>query len=462
MKRRILTLIMAFCLTLLCGCNKSDLHTSQTGSDIGDNSQGNTDSDALVFADFVGEYPENPIPILTLNEDEIRSVIDAQSNLKCADDLYINAPENASVYEYSTYGVHVPQFEYTGDQFRKDFEATFKYLFPDREINMDYLKYEMFLDYDYEKVTYTTEEGYVKDKETLPGMVEFYYDEMPERTENWNSPVYVELRLEIGSGNGVINKGEATYLAGKVDYGEDGSETTGTYIKLSSFEPLGYFEDVGKYPPYSEKSFNLLDGEMKICDAVKFVEDYLNNIPISTGLTRNMRTRVYCVYVLRIDDSTYGYYFRTEPQFQGVNYEPVVYGSFSGNKRYDGSGGAAFMIRSDDVDYIHAICGHEWTFDVSACKEIVPFETAIQTISQKLSKRVEFEVISVEFVYVKEFDKDEEGHIKIDTYEARYRPAWRITTGNRNDDRTYICYVEAVNSEEFNYFSTPGITYYDE
>ena len=154
-------------------------------------------------------------------------------------------------------------------------------------------------------------------------------------------------------------------------------------------------------------------------------------------------------------------FFHTEERFQGVNYDPVVYGMKS-TYDYDASGGEVFMIRSDDVDYIHCIFGNTWTFDVNVCEEIITVDTAIKAISEKLSKRVEFEVLTVEFVYVRQLDKDEEGYIKIDTYEGRLTPAWRITVGCSNDDRTYYCYVDAVDGGNFRYFLTPGITYYDD
>lgn len=267
--------------------------------------------------------------------------------------------------------------------------------------------------------------------------------------------------MEIGGGNGVINKGESTYLAGKTESGLYGWVPSNTYNKVSYFEPEGFFECVGRYSPQSEKSFKLTDGEMRICDAVEFVENYLNNIPISTGLQRNMRASVYYVEVMRLDDDTYGYDFRTVPQFKGIGHDPVQYGSHT-EYDYSAIGGEVFMIKSDDVDYINGIYGHEWTFDVSVCENIVPVDTAIKIISEKLTQSVTFGVLSVELVYVRMHDKTEEGYINIDTYESRHTPAWRITAGNPNDDRTYFCYIDATDSGNFRYYSAPEITRYDD
>lgn len=462
MKQSIIAIIMsASCIALLCGCDRGNSDISETSSVVGGTINDNTNSETSKFADFIGEYPENPISVLTLSKDEICQKINAQPNFECSENLYVNIPESASIYEFSTYGVHVPQFDYPAEQYRKDFETLFKYLFPDREINMDYLKYSKYLGYDYDKGDYISDEGYVKDKEALPDGVEFVYNEMPERTENWNYPVYMELANEIGGGSGIVNKGEAAYLAGKTVYDdmEEKWVSSDTFNTLYEFEPSNFFESVGKYSPQSEKSFPLLDGEMKICDAVDFFENYINNAPISTGLHRNMRTRVYNVEVLRVND-TYGYYFTTQPQFQGVNFEPVVYGSIS-SYDYNPMGGEAFMIRRGDVDYIHCFYGNAWTFNVEPCGEIVSVETAIKNISDKLTDAVTFEVISIEFVYVQQFDKDEFGHINVNTYEADITPAWRITAGNLNDNRTYMCYVDAADGGNFRYYTTPGILNYD-
>ena len=439
MKQGVIAFVSALLsMALFCGCDKP---TENTNSNKG-----------TLFLDFVGDYPENPIPILTSSEEEIRRIINEQPNLICSDSLYVMAPESASVYEFTDYSVHVPLFDYPAKQYQKDFEETFKYFFPNKEIDPEYLKYK-----NYDSETYEWEYGYVKDKQELSDGVCFTYDETPERPEIWNDPVYLELADEIGGGSALINKGEATRLVGKTEVDlYDNSVSSNTYNRLSDFEPTVYFKTIAEYSPKSKKSYKLLDGEVKICDAVEHFESYINNAPISTGLERNCRTEVYSVQVLRVDNDTYGYYFHTLQSFQGVSFEPVVYGSKSPYD-YDGVRGEALMIRSDDVDYIHQYFGSDWTADVKACKSIVPFEAAIKNISDKVSKVVRFEVRTVEFVYVRYLDKDEYGHINIDTYEGRVTPAWRVTMYNPNDNLMYVCYVDAKDGGNFRYFWAKGI-----
>lgn len=109
MKQIMISLIIFMsCLAMLCGCERSNSEISETGSSVDGTVGGNTESDTQVFADFIGEYPENPVSVLNLSGDEICQIIDAQPNLKCSENLYIDIPESASIYEFSTYGVHVP------------------------------------------------------------------------------------------------------------------------------------------------------------------------------------------------------------------------------------------------------------------------------------------------------------------------------------------------------------------
>ncbi len=468
MKR--ITAIMALCL-LLTACNGGDsslasVDSSESGSSAvsGDNSSDGTD-DAVVFCDFVGDYPENPLTLLTASKEEIAQMINAQPNMVCADNLYLDIPQSASVYNFCQYATHVSQFIYPAEQYKSDFMATFEYFFPDRELNMDYLQYSKNLGY-YDDAPHF-DKGYVKDKENLPDGVEFTYDEMPDEISEWpsTSPVYMELVSEIGGGAGIINKGEAVQLVGKkrYDWMTDSVVSTDVYKKLSSVTGscfFDYFDLVATYSPKSEESFNLLDGEVRICDAVKFVEDYLNNVPISTGLTRNMRTSVYKVEVMKFDENTYGYYFTTRAQFMGVNFEPAVFGKGS-RYEYNGSIGDAFMIRSDDIDCINSFWGNSWTFDIENCNSVVPVETAIENISQKMSSSVTFEVDTVEFVYVEYYKKDEEGYIDVDLYEGHVSPAWRITMHNPNDGYEYMCYVDAVDGGNFRYYRRVGEMSYD-
>lgn len=462
--KRIIALITIVALVLLGGCSGDD---SVSG-----------DKKEIVFADLESEYPEKPLQISTLNRDEITQVINGLPNFKASENLYVNIPEKTSVYEYSTYDALTSQWQetYHSEQYLEDFYTAYDYFFPNHELNPDYLRYEKLGEYipgEYELEDgtggvgrYEKEEGLVKDKKTIPDGSTVTYDEMPEPISDWNSPVRMNMGFIVGGAGFEINKGEAAQIWGKYDY--DWDQRTLTYVKgsrdhyvlLRRFDPEmffpGSFEYLGEYSPKSEKSFKLLDGEMKICDAVKFFEDYINNAPISTGLQRNCRVSVHDVEVTKINENTYGYYMVFMPEFQGVGYERGFVGHVS---KYDYSTyfGTAFMIRSDDVDYINnnnSPCANLWTFNVKPVDSIIPVEQAIKIISDEMTDFVDFEVQTVEFLYAMKYLKDEEGHILIDTYEAQITPEWQITAYNANDDYTYICSVDAKDGGNFRYYTT--------
>lgn len=424
MKRKLTISITMAVALLLSGCGKHE-----SGIDEG-------------FKDFTTDYPEHPITVSTLNEDDIRREINAQSNFQCAEKLYIDIPQSATVYNYHYYNTFPTQLEYSLEQHQKDCKAAFEYFFPDKEMRSEYLN---------GGEPWEEPDGII--------MPSFTYDEMPERSPEWNSPVYLYSLSHLVFTSLKMNKGGAVYLAGKVKYNWVTDEITPsfTYNTLNDFHPMNFFPCIGTYTPDSEKSFKLLDGEMKICDAVRFIEEYLNNAPSADGLPRNNQTVVYSVKVLQLDDNTYGYYFTTRCQFQGVNHEVRVKGSMRPSYDYDStSGGWAFMIESDDVDIVNGLHKCEWTFDVQPLGSVIPLETAIKNIAGQLTDKVTFEVEAAEFVYVMRFRRDEEGYVDISVYDANVTPAWRISAHNLNDDRLYLCYVDASDGGNFRYYSVPN------
>lgn len=193
-----------------------------------------------------------------------------------------------------------------------------------------------------------------------------------------------------------------------------------------------------------------------------FFEDYINKAPLSEGLQKNVNTRVYSVSVYQIDDNTYAYFFITLPEFRGVLYEHAILGSIiDGDMYYDGSCAFAYMLRHDVVDQIDGYFQNEWTFDVNPLDSVVPVETAVKNISEQMTEGVTFDVLTIEFVYVQRYARNEQGYVDIRTYDTDVHPAWRITLGNHNDDCTYICYVDAKDGGNFRYYATTGIRGFD-
>lgn len=282
----------------LCSCGGTKINTEESEQDSSISTP--AAETASIFGEFVGDYPSSPLKLLSESDDEIAAQINSCANLKCSDNLYINIPESATLYEFTTYGTHVSDFDYSAEQYKSDFYELFNYFIPNHEIDESCLTYTKYLS---DSGEYET--GLVSETDSLPDIISFTYDEAPEEAQDWTNPVYVDLAAEIGNGYARINKGEAVYLAGKTRYDTQSGtlKSSDTYNTLSDFDPTLYFPTVALYTPKSEESYALLDGEIKICDAVNFFEEYINNAPISTGLTRNMRTGVYSVEVLKLGEN---------------------------------------------------------------------------------------------------------------------------------------------------------------
>lgn len=435
-----LTALM-LCTILLSGC-KSD-ESVQTGE---------------FSCVSMSEISGTEAAILNSTKDEIRSVINGCSNLSAADKLYINAPENAEVYEFTSF--YVTDFSgksaYTPEMQIEDFRRMFAYLLPEHELREDCFTYqwaEGIEDINNIPENSEVETGLVKDFTKTDGLISIQYDER-DKVEDF--PVIILPGNDLGSGYFELSKGN---LVGYVQANDLLEEP----LDARTYDLDKYFPVVGKYAPTSEKSFKLLDKEVKICDAVRFYEDYINNMPIAQNLEKNTLTKVYSVTVLQIGE-IYGYYFETQMQFSGVNYD-VRYAeqisSSYGINNLHGQSGSGFMFESDSVDIVDGAFLHDNLMSVKNVEEILSADEAINKFSSGLTNEIKFTVNSLEFVYYTSYVPDDNGYLNTLTQEAKVFPAWKITAYNPNDHLTYFCYIDAADGSNFRYFTIPEEIIYD-
>ncbi len=396
--------------------------------------------------------------ILNSTEDEIRSAINGCDNLSAAGTLYINAPEKAKAYEFTSFYVvdHSGRSAYTPKMRIEDFRRMFAYLLPERELREDCFTYQW--TEGIENVNDLPEnpeieEGLVKDFAKTDGLISVQYDER-DKVEDF--PVIIVPAYNIGLGYLELNKGK---LVGYVRANELLEEP----LDARAYNIDRYFPVVGKYAPSSEKSFKLLDKEVKICDAVRFYEDHINNMPIARNLEKNILTKVHSVTVLQIGE-IYGYYFETQMQLSGVNYDVRYTGQIAshyGISNLHGQSGRGFMFESDSVDIVEGAFLHEDLMNVKNVKKVLSAEEAINKFSDGLTSGVGFTVNSLEFVYYTSYVPDENGYLNTQTNEAKVTPAWKITAYNPNDKLTYFCYIDAADGSDFRYFTIPEEIAYD-
>lgn len=110
------------------------------------------------------------------------------------------------------------------------------------------------------------------------------------------------------------------------------------------------------------------------------------------------------------------------------------------------------MVRSNDVDIVGAAYSLENACDIKTYTEVISLKNAVEIISNNLSSNVIFNVQSVELIYTSIPKTDENGYIDIEDQSYANAPSWKFTMYNPNDQLTYVCYVDAVNGENFRYY----------
>ena len=377
-------------------------------------------------------------------------------NLTVADSFVTHIPEDVKLYEMSTRIIYNQDF----DEYYASFLSLFSYLFPGRELDASHLYYgsdRSVMSFDDSGKTirdYDLVEDYREDlKAKKEGNFWFVYDEnrRPEERQVWNSPIAMELGSEIGYGGGTIQKGVGASLVGKSmgDYEYPDREL---YPRVLSFHPEYHFPVVGQYEPDSKEAFLLQDSKIAICDAADFVENYINNMPCN--YEPNLKTSVMRVEVLQVDEEHYAYGFTTTGNFEGVNLDYVETRSF-----FQGIGTCepkycrAWMFVSNDVDIIESYLRRLPIESRESCDGMISAETAIERMSEYLTDNLVFEVMKMELVYSETSIRLSNGFYDMEGgYPTKIRPAWKFVMNNPNDNRIYVCYVDAEDGRDYRYY----------
>jgi hypothetical protein len=428
------------------------------GSD-GNNSNGTGNSSGITLSsDAIANL--EPIEILAKSTDEIKGIIDAQSNLKAADYIKINVPESAVVLKYDSrlYDTTPPDFKEYYDNFVKMFE----YYYPDKTLNDEYLFYAgESSDTEYDDETLVRTKGYDKVKDRYDDLMSgaekyayIFYDETYCRdVTEWDSQVALRGNDEFVA----FNKGKTVSLAYKTTrniYGEIVPSTK--YPELDGYSPEMHLEFVGQYSPDSEESFKLSDKETSIKDATEFYVNYVENLTYPKK--ENFDVTVKNVDVYKVNADTYGYQFNMTHNYNGIDFywaPSNIYRSSDADigevEHYQGSRESGFMVESNAVDIVFSHYGSQMVENAQNIEKIVSFEDIMKKVSDNLSDEVVFEVYDVNLCYIRKFDKDALGGIDISTYGCDVYPIWNFVLYNPNDGLNYELKIRADNAEEFSY-----------
>ncbi|MGN0429296.1 MAG: hypothetical protein ACI4E2_04460 [Acetatifactor sp.] len=442
MTKRTLVICCVALLITLCGCGDAKIPAPSN------------QEDSMEKGGQVSVKYTNPKEcIWEKDENEIKEVIQSCSNFTLAEDFWMGMiPESATLYDYVRYDDASKALYF--DEYVKQFTGIFQFFFPGRKMREDSLYYGGFGSGEPDENgvrSYRLLEGYeekirnAQEEAGKPGHVWLIYDEnMNGQMTEWDSPICMKLGVAFGYGYGEIDRGNILKRIGK-------NPETGTYQALHSYEPEELFPLVGIYTPDSEECFSLHGKQVKICDAVSFFEQYINQVPYPEDA--NERTRVVEVRVLQVSDSEYGYELFLTAEYEGLlqDYGWNMISSDTGrmSRRY----GRALLLDGNEVEWIENYFRKSDIREQSEINRMITMDSAVRIISRELSENVIFQAKSLELVYFMEYIPTEKGYVDIENGSPhKVWPRWKLTLRNPNDNTEYICYVDAEDGKNFWYY----------
>lgn len=384
-----------------------------------------------------------PIDEIYIGNAEVIDILSDTDNITHAESFEIVIPENLDHISTFTYGWGKEQ---SNKDFYESYLELFEYLFPHKQINKDILRYYG----ENSKPEYDDDGTFLHNMNTVNSHYEdiingkedvlyFYYDEAAEFGADHTKNYVCALFANPICGNfSNFNKGKTANI-------------TKTDMYLETFQPASYFVKIASHSPESEEVYRLADKEISIKDAVDFYENYINNLPFPSVKTDSMKMCVVSVDVFRVSDDMYGYGYHVAREYEGIPFDYRREGtSYSADYGYDIDMSSGFMIESNDVDKAYGIYLRGTADNKKEYTNIISFENAVKTVSKSLTQDVEFRLEKAELVYCQ---KSADQSKPVNEIFQETAPAWKFTLFNPNDSRSYICYIDAHNGENFRYYT---------
>ncbi|MDR2589477.1 MAG: hypothetical protein LBC71_00575 [Oscillospiraceae bacterium] len=367
------------------------------------------------------DIPDELIDVILINIDvpsveEIKEFINTKTDLTASDDLVINAPDE--IYNIAELSSIWENTQSDSEQHRA-FNEIFSFIFPDREMDNNF-----FFDLD----------GILK------------YDESEYGLQEYNNEIAMAFGSPVGNNYTRINRGRGVSLVGIMpDYGR--------YPSVYAFEPARHFERVTTHQPSSTISYQLLDGERPINEAVAVFEEFINSLPLLQNPTMDMR--VMEVDVLKVGEDLYGYNFITSKVYgnipfdymrSGTNWQPTEV-----TKNYFFFLGYGFMLVSYEVDSIYGLQRLNEVSPTKTVDSIISINQALEQVSDALTDAVELIVERIDLVYIgKDYTYPDVERTKAI---SQTTTAWKVRLYNVNDNFRYIAYVDAADGSNFRYYT---------
>lgn len=207
----------------------------------------------------------------------------------------------------------------------------------------------------------------------------------------------------------------------------------------------------------SDMEYALLDGYVKLTDAIAYTEDILTNDFNEAIATSLLIPDVYDAWVVDMGDGIYGYHFTMTYTYNGIRFDaqPMIEAGSTSPVRvedykvYDNLPGYAFTIENEKLDSVMNV-GSSLAYYIDTKyytihESMITAQQAADILSQSVSESEGLVIDRAEFMYTpysKSYSSD-----SVLTVDA----AWRFTGNNTNDGYSYLFYVNAVTGE-FDYY----------
>ena len=445
MKRTFIFIMMVLVVSMMVACSKNN----RTVIDTSVNS-GKDEKDLSRQRKDQSQFQTKPV-MEAVSQEKVREAIEKTDNLLINEDYQFFMPEKCdSVFTFDRY------YNWTedGSKYLGDFVSAVKEVFPDEK-------------YDEKKLMFVGERFFntlnnTESQNELPAYSD-YKNEVDSGSENVkyfiyqdtsaDNPVFVESTGYLGSNLFRFNRAKLLSLKNSLT-----GEEMPSFLEVSL--PNMYSDYVESFRPDSEESFKLMDSEMKICDAVKFFEDYLNNL--SFLASEDVKTKVVRVdlykftydpkeYENRLSDEKYETYFylmNYSFEYKGLlfSYAEIADGAMFTKSYGQPVNAIGAMVRTDEVEFVYELQHCIWAKDVEEYDKIVSVEDAIKECSEKLTPNVRYSVLDIGLFY----QQDEMSFVDKEKPETGYHyvyPIWRFTLFNQNDERYYRVFFDALTGD---------------
>lgn len=460
-------------LLLLTGCTEASSSPPETEPSMQTQSAADTTPhgriDLAALDPKPSAYTKHDNQVVLYTDDEVGALVQAATDYALSPTFFSNVPKSVSRLSQFTqwYPEMMPVYDAC-----VDFASLWKYLFPGAPLNERNLFWvgvnSGWLTDDSGDRSIDGFQNWQDSYDELlaqkPGDVFYMFysphfqASQPAETDEPNR--FLELQNMQGCGLANFNKGVLSRLYSQKT-GERDTRFLETFVDASS-----YLRDPGglptaeypqtRYRPTATDSVTLTDGKsIRICDAVKFFEDYINALPASAAPGCDIAVTEVCASVIG-ENGECALDFLSTQRFEGIlfDYTPGVTVHDGGDDGYEPVMSMGCMAVTDDVESAYGFGRTLNIEDRQDFTQIASPEAALKCCYDKMSRYADWEMLSAELVYCSKRGKKAEPPRQDCLWSVK--PYYKFVLYNRSDALEYAVYIDAVTGEYARNYKATG------